>query len=33
MEDMGLTSEHLKEHLMGLSMDPKIVKAFEELDA
>src|SRR5438094_855609 len=32
MHDLGLTSEHLKEHLMDLSMDKKIVENFENLE-
>jgi replication factor C subunit 1 len=34
MEDLGgLTNEHMKEHLMGLCMDDKVVRAFEDLDS
>ncbi len=33
MEDLGITNEALKEHLMGLCMDPKLVEAFESLDS
>jgi Replication factor RFC1 C terminal domain len=33
MEDLGLTNEHLKEHLMTLCMDPKITEGFEGLDS
>lgn len=33
MEDLGLTNDHLKEHLMLLCMDPKTVEAFESLDS
>jgi len=25
MQDIGISNEHLKEHLMGLSMDPKLI--------
>lgn len=32
MDDLGLTSEHLKEHLMILCMDAKTVQAFEDLE-
>ena len=33
MDDLGLTNEHLKEHLMTLCMDKKTVEAFENLDS
>ena len=32
LASLGLTTEHMKEHLMSLSFDAKIVKAFEDLD-
>lgn len=32
MVDMGVTNDILKEHLMLLCMDPKIVEKFEGLD-
>ena len=32
MTDLGISNEILKEHLMGLSMDTKIVQEFESLD-
>jgi Replication factor RFC1 C terminal domain len=32
MEGLGLSNEHLKEHLMGLSMDVKLAKSFDDLD-
>jgi replication factor C subunit 1 len=33
MQALGLTTEHLKEHLMTLCMDPKTVEAFDALDS
>ena len=33
MENLGLSNENLREHLMGLSMDSKLNKAFDELDS
>jgi len=32
MESLGLSNENLKEHLMGLSMDAKLAKSFDDLD-
>jgi len=32
MDDLGLTNEHLKEHLLTLCMDSKTNEAFESLD-
>ena len=32
MTDLSITNEVLKEHLMGLSMDPKLAQEFEKLD-
>ena len=32
MKDLGITQEHFKEHLMGLCMDKKTVRDFEELN-
>ena len=32
MADIGISNEIFKEHLMGLSMDDKLVKDFEALD-
>lgn len=32
MVDLGITNEIFKEHLMGLSMDQKLVQEFEKLD-
>jgi hypothetical protein len=32
MDDLGLTNEHLKEHLMILCMDKKTVENFDNLD-
>jgi hypothetical protein len=31
MDDLGITNDHLKEHLMTLSMDKKVLEAFEKL--
>ena len=31
MDDLGITNDHLKEHLMTLSMDKKIVEAYDAL--
>jgi Glu-tRNA(Gln) amidotransferase subunit E-like FAD-binding protein len=31
MKDLGLTNEHLKEHLMTLCMDKKIVENFDAI--
>ena len=33
MDALGLTNEHLKEHLMTLCMDQKTVEAFDQLDS
>ena len=33
MAGMGITNDHLKEHLMCLCMDSKIVEQFENLDS
>ena len=33
MENLGLSNENLREHLMGLSMDTKLNKAFDDLDS
>jgi hypothetical protein len=33
MEALGLTNEHLKEHLLYLCMDDKITQGFEDLDS
>ena len=33
MENLGLSNENLREHLMGLSMDSKLNKAFDDLDS
>jgi hypothetical protein len=33
MTDMGVNNDHLKEHLIALCMDPKIVQKFEGLDS
>jgi hypothetical protein len=32
MESLGLSNENLKEHLMGLSMDAKLNKSFDDLE-
>lgn len=32
MVDLGISNEILKEHLMGLSMDTKLTKDFDNLD-
>ncbi len=33
MHDMGLTNEHIKEHLMTLCMDKKVIENFEQLES
>ena len=33
MQHLGITNEHLKEHLLTLCMDKKTVEAFEDLDS
>lgn len=33
MQQLGITNEHLKEHLLALCMDKKTVEAFEDLDS
>lgn len=33
MKDLGLTNEHVKEHLMGLCMDKKVVEQFESISS
>jgi len=32
MENLGLSNENLKEHLLGLSMDAKLNKSFDDLE-
>ena len=32
MESLGLSNENLKEHLLGLSMDAKLNKSFDDLE-
>ena len=32
MNDMGINNDQVKEHLMGLCMDPQIIEQLEKLD-
>jgi len=32
IQSLGLSNENMKEHLMGLSMDAKLNKSFDDLD-
>lgn len=33
MDDMGITNEHLKEHLMTLSMNKEVIDRFDKIDS